>query len=118
MTSNEESDSGQSQCDIFADTQDPNEQQKEIDFEYPRLILFLWGGQINPFILMELVELDPDEVEGVWLSGVLSPKSRCKPRNFKQFTDYAISIFAKVQKSKISKKIIDNYCIFICPFHL
>lgn len=97
-----------SQADLFANTQIPmeNENVKESQpgqwadtkLEFPWLILFLWGGQRSPFVLTEVVGFDPQEIDGKWLSGILSPKSRTKLRNFSKYPDYSVSLFGKVHK--------------------
>lgn len=103
-------DSDDSQQDVFANTQIPtkthvNEDNphkwETTDFEYPMLVLFLWNGQDNPFVLVYLIELDPLDVDEKWLSGILSPVSRLKHRNFKMYPEFAVSIFCKIQKRKI-----------------
>lgn len=110
-------DSDDSQQDLFANTQietknphvndsNPNE-WNDTDFEYPMLVLFLWNGQIKPFTLVSLIELNPRDVDGKWLSGVLSPTSRLKHRNFRLYPDFGVSVFGKIQKS-ISHKEIKN----------
>lgn len=102
--------SDSSQVDLFADTQtetrNPHvtdtQPDKWVDtnFDFPWMILFQWSGQINPFVLVYLIELDPTDVDGKWLTGVLSPSSRCKHREMKLYPDHAISIFGKVHKGK------------------
>lgn len=93
-------DSDESQADIFADTQIPTDDKRDHWVGiYPWLIIFLWGGQENPFILKACVDMDSD-IDVNWLSGILSPKSRRKHRNVKKFPDFSVSIFGKVQKSK------------------
>lgn len=104
-------DSDDSQQDIFANTQMPTEntnvndcnphEWKNTNFDYPMLVLFKWNGEINPFALVPLIELDPQDIDDKWLSGVLSPASRLKHRNFKIYTEFGVSVFAKVQKSMI-----------------
>lgn len=94
-----------SQEDIFADTQHKSESDNDAkwgdhDFEYPWVILFLWGGQEEPFVLVNLNDLDPRDIDRKWLTAILSPQSRCKHRNFKKYPDFAVSLYAKVHKSK------------------
>lgn len=94
----------ESQVDMFENTQTQSDTRIEDwdqrNFEYPGLVLFLWNGQTNPFVLVSLIELDPKEVEMKWLSGILSPASRSKHRSFNMFQDCAVSIFGKIHKSK------------------
>lgn len=90
----------ESQVDMFENTQTQT-YTGDKDFEYPGMIFFLWNGQINPFVMVYLVELDAKEVNEKWLTGTLSPASRCKHRNFSRFSEFAVSIFAKVQKSNV-----------------
>lgn len=98
-----------SQEDLFANTQiktrtdhvtesSPNKWINTKNFDFPWLIMFLWGGQANPFVLVYLIELDPQDVDGKWLTGILSPKSRCKHRNVKFYPDFSVSIYGKVHK--------------------
>lgn len=101
-----------SQTDIFADTQVPErnnyvseanpDEWIEADFTYPRLILFCWGGQSEPFILTPLVELHPSDINMKWLTGLLSPLSRRKHRNFRNFQDFSASIFGKIHKCELN----------------
>lgn len=97
-----------SQQDLFANTQipssNPNESNpdkwKANNFEYPMLVLFLWNGEKNPFILVNVIDLDPQDVGEKWLSAILSPVSRVKPRNFKIYQEFGVSVYAKIHKSK------------------
>ena len=103
-------DSDDSQQDIFINTQistkNPNvnddnpHKWENTNFEYPMVVLFLWNGQIDPFILVYVIELDPEDVDEKWLSGILSPASRLKHRNLKMYPEFGVSIFCKIQKSK------------------
>ena len=106
-------DSDDSQQDVFANTQEPTRnhvsasnphQWASSNFEYPMLVLFLWNGQINPFVLVYLIELDPEDVDEKWLTGILSPTSRLKHRTLKMYPECGVSIFCKIQKSKCKKK--------------
>ena len=100
VRSEEESDN--SQADIFADTQVKTYDKKDHWVGvYPWLILFLWGGQSNPFLLKSSLDMDSDDIDVTWLSGILSPKSRRKHRNLKMFPDFSVLIFGKFQKSKL-----------------
>lgn len=102
--------SDDSQEDIFANTQVPTtnihvndknpNQWETTNFEYPMLVLFLWSGNLNPFILVCLIDLDPEDVDEKWLSGVLSPTSRSKLRHLKMYPEFGVSIFGKIHKSK------------------
>ena len=99
-----------SQVDLFANTQIPTRNSHVADsnpdlwadtnFECPWFLLFQWNGDSNPFLLKALVDLDPLDIDDKWLSGTLSPKSRCKHRSFLKFPDFSISIFGKVHKRK------------------
>ena len=101
-----------SQEDLFANTQvestnphvsnDKPDEWADTNFDYPYLILFCWDGETNPFMLVPLTEIDPRDIDWKWLSGILSPKSRCKLRKMTQFPDYSVSIFGKVQRSKLN----------------
>ena len=104
--------SDDSQQDIFANTQIQT-QTKNIhvsesnphkwdntNFEYPMLVLFLWNGQTDPFVLVYLIEMDPQDVGEKWLSGILSPASRSKHRNLKMYPECGVSIFSKINKSE------------------
>lgn len=116
-------DSDDSQADLFANTQvvtrnkhvteERPDQWADKNFEYPMLILFQWGGQTSPFILMSLLQLDPRDIDGSWLTGILSPASRRKHRNVRFFSDYKVSIFGKVQKRKFH---YFHYFIFLLLF--
>ena len=89
------------QASAAQDLEKEPEKWKGYDLEYPWLIIFSWGEEMNPFILLTLIEIDPSGIDSQWLSGLLSPASRCKHRNLKMFPDTAVSIFAKIQKSNI-----------------
>ena len=103
-------DSDDSQQDVFANTQVPSKnvhvnennphKWENTDFDYPMLVLFLWNGQINPFVLVYLIELDPEDVGEKWLSAILSPASRAKHRVLKMYPEFGVSIFSKLHKSK------------------
>lgn len=99
-----------SQTDLFANTQQPTRNEYvtesqpdkwvETDLEYPWMILFHWNGSMSPFNLQDLIKLNPSDIDGKWLSALLSPVSRCKHRNLSQYPDHAVSLFEKVHKSK------------------
>lgn len=101
-------DSDDSQTDLFANTQIPtknshvnaNNQWDTSNLEYPMVVLFLWNGQMNPFVLVDLTDLEPEDVDEKWLSGILSPVSRLKHRNMKMFPEFGVSLYAKIQKRK------------------
>ena len=74
---------------------------KSSDFVYRWLIVFKWGGDIDcPFELMSVQHLQPGDMDPTFLTGILSPISRMKHRNFRHYPDFAISIYAKVEESK------------------
>lgn len=112
-------DSDESQVDLFANTQVKTDEKKDHWIGiYPWLILFLWGGQTHPFLLKRSEDMDPDDIDVTWLSGILSPKSRLKHRNLKQYPDYSVSIFGKIQKSNFYCYILHfsktHSFLFIC----
>lgn len=95
-------DDNDSQPDMFANTQaNPEPMDITKNFEFPWLILFLWSGQSEPFTMVPLIDLDPLDIDSKWLSAILSSKSRCKHRHFKNYPDFAVSIFSKVHISKL-----------------
>lgn len=116
--------SDDSQQDIFADTQIPTKNShvsesnphkwENTNFEYPMLVLFLWNGQKNPFVLVYLIELDPQDVGEKWMSAILSPASRAKHRNLKMFPEFGVSVFSKIHKSK--NYYLDDYGPFFMYF--
>ena len=75
---------------------------KKLDYVYRWLILFKWGGDVeNPFELMSVEHLQEGDIDPSFLTGILSPLSRMKHRNIGHFPDFAISIFGKVEESKV-----------------
>lgn len=107
-------DSDDSQADIFA-TQLPNKKKEfqtssaplymgpkpPSNFVYTWLIIFKWGGDINnPFELLSVDDLEDGELDPKFLSGILSPTSRMRHRDLSFYPDFAISIFAKIEKCK------------------
>ena len=102
--------SDDSQTDLFANTQvetrndhvtdEHPDKWMDTNFEYPWMIFFKWDGNMTPFAVLSLIELNPQDIDGKWLTGILSPKSRIKHRSLKFFADYSVSIFGKIHKSK------------------
>ena len=103
-------DSDESQTDLFADTQvstansyvsesQPNKWKNEKNMMYPWMVIFNWGGE-SPFSLLTLTDVDPGDIDGSWLGGILSPKSRLKKRKMKFSPDNSVSIFGKIHKGK------------------
>ena len=66
--------------------------------DFPKIIIFKWDGCEAPFQMLYLIDLDPQDFNGKWITGILAPKSRFKLRNLKGFPDYGVSLFGKVHK--------------------
>ena len=96
------SDSDASTADLFANSQklQTKIRKSQGQLDYPKMIFFKWVGKVEcPFVIVDVADLDPLDVETNWMTGVLSPKSREKSRQIKSYKDFSVSVFAKVGKS-------------------
>ena len=105
-----------SQADLFA-TQVPVKKKhfqtssapvlpvaKVLDYVYDWFIIFKWGGDIDfPFEEVNITEINNSDYDPAWLTGILSPKSRKRYRNFDIYPDFSVSVFAKVEKREFFK---------------
>ena len=124
-------DSDDSQVDIFA-TQIQTKKKhfqtssgpacpgkRPSDLMYSWLIIFRWGGDIDvPFDLMSVDDLKDGELDPKFISGLLTPMSRLRHRNLAHYSDFSVSIFGKMEKSKQFKKkklYTNKLCIILIP---
>lgn len=86
---------------ITSSAPQPSKSLAKLMEQYPNLVFFKWGGDIhNPFELVKLESLNPNDIDTNWVCGILSEQSRKKHRDIKSFPDYLVSVFSKIEKRK------------------